>query len=68
MKLAECSFNANNLTKAATLQDPVNRMVYVATSVMAAYCTVPNRVGKPFNPLLGETYELVAPDFRYFSE
>lgn len=68
MKLAECSFYTNNLTKAAMCDDPVIRMVYVATSLLSAYNTVPNRVGKPFNPLLGETYELVAPDFRYFSE
>jgi hypothetical protein len=26
------------------------------------------RTKKPFNPLLGETYELVTPKFRYFSE
>lgn len=68
MKPAEFSFYTNYLTKAAAHSDPVNRMVYVTTSMLSGYYTVPNRMGKPFNPLLGETYELVAPDFRYFSE
>lgn len=26
------------------------------------------RLAKPFNPLLGETYELVTPDFRFINE
>lgn len=26
------------------------------------------RLGKPFNPLLGETYELVTPEFRMLTE
>lgn len=26
------------------------------------------RVKKPFNPMLGETYELVTEDFRFFAE
>lgn len=30
-------------------------------------CTI-GRTKKPFNPMLGETYELVTKDFRYFSE
>lgn len=67
-KPAEFSFYATYLTKASVESDPVMRMVYVATSLMSGFFTVPKRMGKPFNPLLGETYELVAPDFRYFSE
>jgi hypothetical protein len=27
-----------------------------------------NRTKKPFNPVLGETYELVTEDFRFVSE
>lgn len=67
-KPAEFSFYTNYLTKAAVHHDPVNRMAFVALSLMSGFFTVPKRMGKPFNPLLGETYELVAPDFRYFSE
>lgn len=26
------------------------------------------RLKKPFNPLLGETFELVTPEFRFYSE
>lgn len=29
---------------------------------------MPYRLGKPFNPLLGETYELVTPEFQFFGE
>ena len=29
---------------------------------------MPDRIGKPINPQLGETYELVSPQFRFFSE
>ena len=27
-----------------------------------------DRIGKPFNPLLGETYELVTPEIRCLTE
>lgn len=29
---------------------------------------VVGRIAKPFNPLLGETFEVVSPNFRYFNE
>ena len=32
-------------------------MSYVAAYTVSAYATTSNRTGKPFNPLLGETYE-----------
>lgn len=67
-KQAEFSFYTHHLTIAAAQSDPILRMANVATSLIAGFSTVPKRLGKPFNPLLGETYELVAPNFRFFSE
>lgn len=32
-------------------------MAYIAAFTVSSYSTTANRTGKPFNPLLGETYE-----------
>ena len=42
--------------------------MYVAAFNVAQYKSSLNRNVKPFNPLLGETYELDRPTFRYFAE
>lgn len=45
--------------------------VYVATFAISAYASTYHRAGsKPFNPVLGETYECDRPDkgFRFFAE
>ncbi|XP_018124722.1 oxysterol-binding protein-related protein 3 isoform X2 [Xenopus laevis] len=59
------------LDKAAQTQDPFERMVYVATFAVSAYASSFYRSGsKPFNPVLGETYECNKEDqgFRFISE
>eukprot|EP00898_Chlorokybus_atmophyticus_P003818 jgi/Chlat1/4437/Chrsp29S04403 len=38
------------------------RLLYVTVYAAASYSTANARDGKPFNPLLGETYEWIAPD------
>lgn len=45
------------LDKAATCTDPCEQLAYVAAFTISSYATTINRTGKPFNPLLGETYE-----------
>lgn len=45
------------LDKAATLTDPCEQLAYVAAFAISSYSTTSNRIGKPFNPLLGETFE-----------
>lgn len=45
------------LDKAAACQDPCEQLAYVAAFTISSYSTTSNRTGKPFNPLLGETYE-----------
>ncbi|XP_014260176.1 oxysterol-binding protein-related protein 6-like isoform X2 [Cimex lectularius] len=58
------------LDKAASLSDPVERMVHVAAFAISSYSSSYLRASKPFNPLLGETYEAVREDrgFRFISE
>uniref|UniRef100_A0A7E4ZZZ4 Oxysterol-binding protein n=1 Tax=Panagrellus redivivus TaxID=6233 RepID=A0A7E4ZZZ4_PANRE len=38
-------------------KDPLLQMCYVAAYAVSCYSTTGNRTTKPFNPLLGETYE-----------
>lgn len=67
-KSSEFMFFSHYMTQASKEDDSCKRMVDVALSQVAPYFVVPNRMGKPFNAFLGETYELVTPQFRYFSE
>ncbi|KAM5307796.1 oxysterol-binding protein-related protein 7 isoform 2-T2 [Glossophaga mutica] len=59
------------LDQASRINDPCERMVYVAAFAVSAYSSTYHRAGcKPFNPVLGETYECERPDrgFRFISE
>lgn len=61
---------ADLLDIAADRTDSLERMVYVAGFAASEYASTIGRVAKPFNPLLGETYEYVRPDkgYRFFAE
>lgn len=50
---------------AATLKDPCQRLLYVAAFAASEYASTMKRIAKPFNPLLGETFEYCRPDKRY---
>ncbi|KAJ8354460.1 hypothetical protein SKAU_G00220270 [Synaphobranchus kaupii] len=59
------------LDRAATTQDPFERMAYIATFAVSGYASSYYRAGgKPFNPVLGETYECDRTDkgFRFIAE
>ncbi|XP_031237743.1 oxysterol-binding protein-related protein 3 isoform X4 [Mastomys coucha] len=59
------------LDKAARISSPLERMVYVAAFAISAYASSYFRAGsKPFNPVLGETYECIRQDkgFQFFAE
>uniref|UniRef100_A0A8D0HJT8 Oxysterol-binding protein n=1 Tax=Sphenodon punctatus TaxID=8508 RepID=A0A8D0HJT8_SPHPU len=59
------------LDAASRCSDPCERLLYVAAFAVSAYASTYSRAGsKPFNPVLGETYECVRPDkgFRFISE
>ncbi|XP_007570014.1 oxysterol-binding protein-related protein 3 isoform X1 [Poecilia formosa] len=70
-RLCEELDNSELLDRAAITQDPFERMIYIATFVVSGYASSFYRTGgKPFNPVLGETYECDRPDkgFRFVSE
>jgi hypothetical protein len=58
-KLAETVEYNEVLDRAAQETDPLRRMAYVAIYNISRYAHMADRSTKPFNPLLGETYELV---------
>lgn len=45
------------LDAAAKTNDQWEQLAYVAAFTISSYSTTTTRVNKPFNPLLGETYE-----------
>ena len=69
-RCAEDMEYADLLDLAAERADPTERMVYVAAFAASEYASTIGRVAKPFNPLLGETFEYVRPDknYRFFIE
>ncbi|KAI5464465.1 Oxysterol-binding protein-domain-containing protein [Mariannaea sp. PMI_226] len=61
---------ADLLDQAADRSDSIERLIYVAAFAASEYASTIGRVAKPFNPLLGETFEYVRPDknYRFFIE
>ena len=45
------------LDEAARFEDSTEQLTYVTAFTISAFSTTVNRTTKPFNPLLGETYE-----------
>lgn len=56
-RLTEDYEYASILDQAAKCSDPCEQLAYVAAFTISSYSTTASRTGKPFNPLLGETYE-----------
>jgi hypothetical protein len=69
-RVAEDMEYTDLLDTAASRADSTERMVYVSAFAASEYASTIGRVAKPFNPLLGETYEYARPDknFRFFVE
>ncbi|CAL8344628.1 unnamed protein product [Merluccius merluccius] len=69
-RLAEYMEHTYLLQQANASTDSVERMKCVAAFAVSAVASQWERTGKPFNPLLGETYELIRDDlgFRWVSE
>ncbi|KAK6506124.1 hypothetical protein TWF506_011047 [Arthrobotrys conoides] len=69
-RVAEDMEYTDLLDMAAERADSLERLVYVAAFAASEYSSTINRIAKPFNPLLGETYEYCRPDkgFRFFVE
>ncbi|KAH7907177.1 Oxysterol-binding protein-domain-containing protein [Hygrophoropsis aurantiaca] len=64
MEFSEC------LDVAARERDSRKRLAFVAAFAMSNYSSTIGRIAKPFNPMLGETFEYVRLDkeYRYMSE
>lgn len=56
-RLTEDYEYADILDQAAQCADTSEQLAYVAAFTVSAYATTSDRTAKPFNPLLGETYE-----------
>jgi hypothetical protein len=56
-RLTEDYEYAEILDTAAACSDAYEQMAYVAAFTVSSYASTSNRTGKPFKPLLGETYE-----------
>lgn len=67
-RVCEPMDNVQLLFDAAQEPDPVLRMSYVASFVISSYASTEDRLWKPFNPLLGETYEVQRHSFRVIVE
>lgn len=61
---------ADLLNEAASFDDSTLRLLYVSIFTVSSYASTVKRVAKPFNPLLGETFEYARPDksYRFFTE
>lgn len=69
-RMAEDAEYIELLDKAVRQRGATERILFVAAFAMSNYSSTIGRVAKPFNPLLGETYEYCREDkqFRYISE
>ena len=70
-RLTEDYEYADILDVAAKASDACEQLAYVAAFTISSYSTTSSRTGKPFNPLLGETYECGRTEdlgWRAFSE
>ncbi|KNZ57494.1 uncharacterized protein VP01_2143g2 [Puccinia sorghi] len=68
----ECEYVDELLAKAAQHNcDPLDRLMYIAGFVVSGFCHTKTRaIRKPFNPMLGETYECIRSDkgMKFLSE
>lgn len=67
-RVCEPMDNIELLFKAASESDPVRRMSFVMAFIIASFSSTDERSWKPFNPLLGETYEVQRQSFRVVAE
>lgn len=59
---------AHVLTEADQIEDSTLRMCYIMGFAIAPYACSIGRTKKPFNPILGETYEIRQNNIRFVSE
>ena len=67
-KVVEIMEYEDVLCEANRETDPLIRLMKVAMFAISQYPCTHDRLSKPFNPLLGETYELKCKKFKYIGE
>lgn len=56
------------MEKAIEEPDDYKKLALIALNELAQYSDVNGRARKPFNPILGETYEMIQPNYRMVVE
>lgn len=67
-KVCEMMQNENLIAKAAKKEDSLLRLIYVTAFCVAQYGGTQFRCSKPFNPILGETYEFKTKKWKFIGE
>jgi hypothetical protein len=67
-KLAEVMQQDHLMDKASKTEDPMLRIIYVASIFTSIYSHTLQRMSKPFNPILGETFEYIGDGWKLISE
>lgn len=67
-KLVECCEYTSILDMAAKEPNPTRRLALVSCYNISRFCFYKDRKLKPFNSLLGETYEMITKDWKFVSE
>ena len=49
-------------------EDPIRRLALVSIYSMTTLSQIERNTSKPFNPLLGETFEFVTDSYEYIAE
>lgn len=63
-----CFEYSSLLTDASHEPDPFRRLALIAVHHVSGWTNIERTATKPFNPILGETYELVTEDFEMINE
>jgi hypothetical protein len=67
-RISACMEYNQLLDKAAEETDSLRRLALIATHGVSCWTNIEYGTSKPFNPLLGETYELQTDDFKLLAE
>lgn len=67
-KQAQTFEYAELLNQAAEARDPFSRIALIGTFLMVQLSSIAEGFNKPFNPMLGETYELQTEKFNFIAE
>uniref|UniRef100_A0A158Q937 Oxysterol-binding protein n=1 Tax=Elaeophora elaphi TaxID=1147741 RepID=A0A158Q937_9BILA len=65
----ELRYSGQTLNRAISAYDPIDRIAYVTAFAVSSYSGMVCRKQKPFNPLLGETFDFVSDEgWKYHAE